>query len=187
MGFFGGSQPARKPSRAAIRTRPKPPEPRPGSGSGGDPLSAEFSRAMAELQLKTSAHVSAWHMDEAEWSVDQGIGSIVFTIPRRRITATAPVQIIGTYDTSDSTWLWGWSNPSLSAGLVSDARKMKEYGQAHGYQMLTSPKGTCPEAMAWNLVALACLRCGRQGAYRGPAGTTMVFMTFGDVAISKSP
>ena len=184
MGFFGGSKPSRRTSRPIVRARVQ------GANgtqncSGNALFMSECGRAMEELKLKTSAHVGTWHMDEAEWSVDQENGKIEFTDLRRKILATADVQIIGTYDTNDSTWLWGWANPSLSEGIVADAKNMKEYGLKHSFNALTSSKCKCPDSMAWNLVALSCMVCGRQGAYRGPSGTTMVFMTFGEVTIAK--
>lgn len=106
MGFFGGSQPMRPASRRpAPKTTPSP------------AFNAECDKAMAELQLRTGAHVGAWHMDECDWTVDQGTGQITFTDKKRGIAATAPVQIIGTYNTEDSTWLWAWSPaPGTSTG-----------------------------------------------------------------------
>ncbi len=174
MGFFGGSQPKRPASRR--------PAPRPTPSPSFD---AESDKAMAQLQLRTSAHVGAWHMDECAWTVDQGTGQITFTDTKRGIVATAPVQIIGTYNTEDSTWLWAWANSSMEAALVTDAQKLKAYGAEKGYAKLTAAKMKCDEMTAWKLAAMACMVCGQQGAYRGPAGTTMVFMTFGTVAMKK--
>jgi hypothetical protein len=39
---------------------------------------------------------------------------------------------------------------------------------------------------AWEFTALACHLCDAQGAYRGPAGTALVFMTFGEVTLAQS-
>ena len=41
------------------------------------------------------------------------------------------------------------------------------------------------EDEAWEFTALACQLCRAQGAYRGPAGTALVYMTFGEVTLSK--
>jgi hypothetical protein len=57
---------------------------------------------MEELRLKTAAHDGAWRLGEAAWNVDQETGTIVFT-RSDGITATCPVQIIGTYNTEDGT------------------------------------------------------------------------------------
>jgi hypothetical protein len=37
----------------------------------------------------------------------------------------------------------------------------------------------------WHMAALANRLCERNGVYRGPAGTTFVFFTFGQVQLSK--
>lgn len=175
MGFFGGTQSKRPASR---RSAPKP-------SPGSPAFDAECDKAMAELQVRTGAHVGSWHMDECDWSVSQDTGQIAFTDKKRGVVASAPVQIIGTYNTEDSTWLWAWANSSMDAALVKDAQKLKTYGAEKGYGMLSTAKMKCDEMTAWKLAALACMVCGQQGAYRGPAGTTMVFVTFGTVAMKK--
>lgn len=174
MGFFRSSPPKRPVAR---RSAPKT--------ASSSSFKAECERAMAELQLRTSAHVSAWHMDECEWAVSQDSGLITFTDHKRGMVATAPVQIIGTFNTQDSTWLWAWANPSMQPALVTAAQKLKQYGTAKGYATLTAAKVKCADTAAWKFAALACMVCGQQGAYRGPAGTTMVFMTFGPVELTK--
>jgi hypothetical protein len=150
--------------------------------------SAEFrllmDQSMEELRLKTAAHDSGWHLAKASWAVDQDTGTIVFTRPDG-ITATCPVQIIGTYNTGNGTWLWGWDHPSVIPPLQKDARKVRAYGEQHGSARLTTQKLSCTEEEAWQFAALACKLCEAQGAYRGPSGPTLVFMTFGTVSLSK--
>lgn len=143
-----------------------------------------IAQSMEELRLKTQAHDAAWHLGEADWSVDQDQGQIVFD--HKGITATAPVQIVGTYNSEDSTWLWGWDHPSVVPALQQHARRVREYGDEHGISQLTTRKLACTENQAWEFAALACKLSGAQGAYRGPAGSAFVFLTFGDVTLTKS-
>jgi hypothetical protein len=152
--------------------------------AGEGDFRALLDRCMEELRLKTAAHDSAWQLGAADWNVDQDTGLIVFT--GKKITATAPVQIIGTYNTQDGTWLWGWDHPSVLPALQEHARQVHEYGEQHGIAPLTTPKLACDEIEAWELTALACHLCGAQGAYRGPAGTALVYMTFGEVTLTQS-
>ncbi len=144
---------------------------------------ALVERSMEELRLKTAAHDSGWGLGEADWAVDQDTGLITFT--GRKMTATAPAQIIGTYNTQDGTWLWGWDHPSVADNMAECARQVHEYGERHGIEDLTTRKLACDEMRAWEFTALACHLCGAQGAYRGPAGTALVFMTFGKVTLSQ--
>ncbi|MGZ9275415.1 MAG: DUF6882 domain-containing protein [Nitrospira sp.] len=144
-----------------------------------------IEQSMEDLRAKTAAHEAAWKLGQASWSVDQEAGTIVFTRPDG-IAATALVQIIGTYNTQDGTWLWGWANPSLAPTLVDHSSRLRAYGQERGIERLTTRKLVCSEDGAWELTALACKLCDAQGGYRGPAGPTLVFMTFGTVALSGS-
>lgn len=143
---------------------------------------ALIERSMEELRLKTAAHDSGWGLGAADWAVDQDTGLITFTGPK--MTATATAQIIGTYNTEDGTWLWGWDHPSVADNMAEHARQVHEYGERHAIDGLTTRKLACDEMQAWEFTALACHLCEAQGAYRGPAGTAMVFMTFGAVALS---
>ncbi len=88
--------------------------------------------------------------------------------PRR----PAPVQIRGTYDTADGTWLWGWDHPSVQPPLDEHARKLKAYGQEHGIAPLTTRKLSCTEADAWDFA-----RAGPPPAQRRPGRLSRPFRT----------
>ena len=148
-------------------------------------LQTQIEMAMYALQALTAAHDGTWRLGEAAWNVDQDQGTITFE-PPNGMRVTAPVQIIGSYDTQDGTWLWSWNNPSIKEPLTADARNVQSLGQEKGYEVLTTPKLTCSEEQCWELTALACMMAGAQGAYRGPAGSVRVFMTFGQITLSKA-
>lgn len=143
-----------------------------------------LDRSMEELRAKTQAHVEGWGLGKCDrWDLDQEDGRLVFTSPT--LTATAPAQIIGTYSTQSGTFLWGWDHPSVEPALQKDAKKVRKFGEENGLELLTTQKVECTEDEAWEFTALACLLCGSQGAYRGPAGPALVFMTFGKVTLSQ--
>jgi len=140
-------------------------------------------RAMEELRLKTEAHMGTWPLVESDWSVDQDEGVIEFTTDE--VAAVAPVQIIGTYNVADETWLWGWANSSIVPELQRDSLRLQESAVELGFPWLAEPRIACSEDEAWELTAVACHLCGGQGAYRGPAGETLIFMTFGNVTLQR--
>jgi hypothetical protein len=80
-----------------------------------------LDRSMEELRIKTAAHDATWQLSKADWDIDQDAGTITFTSPNG-ITATCPVQIIGTFNTLDNTWLWGWDHPSVDPALQEHAK-----------------------------------------------------------------
>ncbi|MGW0084174.1 DUF6882 domain-containing protein [Streptomyces sp. NPDC003393] len=48
------------------------------------------------------------------------------------------VAVLGTYDTQERSWVWGWANPGLrGTEVVSPASAVERYGRAHGIVELT--------------------------------------------------
>ena len=138
-----------------------------------------------ELKLKTDAHAQVLGLDKIiRWDLVQDSGNLVFLLPDG-MKAVCPAQIIGTYNSEDHTWLWAWANPSIDEKLKVDSLKLRKYGEEHHIDRLTTRKWVGTEDDAWSMVALAVKLCGEQGAYRGPAGPTSVYIAFGEIVLSK--
>ena len=145
-----------------------------------------IERSKNELQMKTSAHDGLWHISEASWNADIEAGAIEFHNGKgQRITA--PMQVVGTYNSEDGTWLWGWDHPSVPPSAAKDATLAREFGARHGLEEYTTRKIECDMDLAWEFAAVACHLAGAQGVYSGPSGPTRVFMTFGTTTISAGP
>jgi hypothetical protein len=142
------------------------------------------ARSLEELRTKTASFDRLFQIGEADWQLDQDQGEIVFTSPKG-LVATAPAQIAGTYNTDDGTWLWSWDNPSIAEALTAHAKLARQYGAKRKIAELTTRKLKITEEKAWELAALTCKLGNDQGVYRGPAGATMVFITFGEVKLQK--
>lgn len=147
-----------------------------------EPVEIVFERADSEIKLKTQLFRSIFGTEKYDWSVDLGAGTIQFTSATKVVTAS--VQVIGTYNTLDGTFLWGWDHPSVPKERGADARLARQYGQLHQLPLFTTRKIECTEEQAWSFAAVALYLSGAQGAYRGPSGTTLVFMTFGEMKIT---
>jgi hypothetical protein len=150
--------------------------------SGFDTL---VKQSMSELEDKASATMHFFRLDLAEWGLDQSTGVITFTAPDG-VKATAPAQIIGTYNSDDRSWLWAWDNPSVTDRVKAHSQKVRYYGENHGIAELTTPKLHITEKRAWELTALGCKLNECQGTYRGPAGKTFAFITFGKLELTKT-
>lgn len=141
--------------------------------------------SIEELKLKTQAHKEIWGLDKIErWDLSQDTGELVFSFADGA-KAVCPAQIIGTYNSEDHTWLWAWANPSIDEKLKKVSLKVRTYGQENKIERLTKSKWVGTEEDAWAMAALAVKLGEEQGAYRGPAGTTLVFISFGEVKLSK--
>ncbi len=144
-----------------------------------------IQQSLKGLRGQTAINNGTWHLDEAlEWSADQDAGTLVFTLPKG-VVASASFQIVGTYNSEDGTFLWGWDHPSVQAPLRKDAQLARDWGEKHGIKDYTTRKLKCSEEKAWEFTAVAARLGAASGAYRGPSGSTYVFMTFGRIALRK--
>jgi hypothetical protein len=153
-------------------------------GPSGDSFPLLLDAAVAELNAKNEAN-TAWGLGSFDrWDLDQEIGNLVFTKADGTKVA-AKAQIIGSFSTNDNSWLWAWDNPSIVDGMKDHARQVRSYGERQKIEKLTTRKWVGTEADAWAMTALAVKLTNAQGAYRGPAGKSYVFMTFGEVQLAR--
>ena len=153
----------------------------------GYDIEAQFEKAYNHLATLTQAHQDGWGLGTSDrWDVDMDAGTITWTFADGTIV-TAPMQVVGTYNALDNTFLWGWDHPSVSEPLSRDAKAVLDFARKHDIDFLQNAKIECSEQDVWDYVALATLLCDRQGAYRGPADSTYLFMTFDKVSIQKKP
>ena len=141
-------------------------------------------RAVNCLELKTEASNKTWNLATASWEVDLDRGVIEFRNDKGWLIS-APVEVIGTYNTLDGTFMWGWDHPSVPEQSAHAAKQVLAYGKRHGISKMTTRVVKISEKEAWQFTALADYLTSGNGAYRGPTGKTHVFMTFGEVTISK--
>jgi hypothetical protein len=145
-----------------------------------------IEQSIEGLRAQTSAHSATWHLgNESEWSADLDSGRISFLFADGT-TATADVQIVGTFNTEEGAFLWGWDHPSVPEPLGQHARLAKDFGHRHGLPAYQERLVECTEDDAWEFTAVAARLGSANGAYRGPAGTTLVYFTFGEIRIERS-
>lgn len=149
-------------------------------------IEAFIAGSVKGMQLVTEAHKKAWRLgQEKSWSVDEKKGKIIFSFSDG-IQASAQAQIVGTFNTKDNTFMWGWGHPSVSQDLQRHAARVKVFGEQYGSEELTTKEVQCTEARAWEYTALAMLLSEANGAYRVLVGSdTAIFMTFGEVALDR--
>ena len=147
----------------------------------------QFIEAAREgLRLQTSAHSSTWRLGkEEQWSASLDTGVIVFEFADGG-KVTAPIQVVGTYNQEDGTFLWGWDHPSVPETLRKHATVARQWGEKNKVKNFMSSKVSCSEEDAWGFAAVTNRLAKANGVYRGPSGTTLVFMTFGEVKLEKT-
>lgn len=150
-----------------------------------DAIESFIAAAIDSLAQQTSAHMNSWRFGHEEsWDADLDRGEIIFQF-EDGIAAVAPIQVVGTYNLNDGTFLWAWDHPSIPEPLRAHAKLALAWGQANGLQAFTSRMVNCTEDEAWSFTAVANRLAGANGAYRGPSGSALVFMTLGEIRLFK--
>jgi hypothetical protein len=131
-----------------------------------------------------AAHARAWGLGTAgRWDLDQRTGLITWTFPDK--TATAPAQILGSFNAASESWLWAWANDSILPEMSRDARAVRDWGQVHGHRALTEPKVHGDASTAGALVALAVRITRATGYYKGGDSGAIPIITFGPVTLTS--
>jgi hypothetical protein len=147
---------------------------------------ANYMEAAIEgLRRQTSVHASSWHFGREEtWAADLDEGRVVFTFSDGT-RAIAPIQVVGTYNTLDGTFLWGWDHPSVPDSLRDHAKLAQQWGTVNHVRDFTERSVTCSEDDAWRFAAVTNRLADATGIYRGPAGPALVFMTLGEIRLER--
>lgn len=145
---------------------------------GKTPEQKFLADALTRLQTWSAKHTAAWGLGtETQWNLDMNAGQLRLSFADGR-EMDCPVQVIGTYNTRNGSFLWGWDHPSVPEPLRRAARQVRDYGEKHAIERFTTRTIDCSEADAWEITAAAAQLDDVTGAYRGDAGGTWVYMTF---------
>lgn len=145
-------------------------------------LTSACQAAMAWLREVTEEQGRQWGLgQEANWNVDLNEGWLRWSFEGGRVMQ-ADVQVIGTHNTRDGSFLWGWDHPSVPAPLRRAAQGLRAWGEARAEQALTTRSVAATELQAWEWTALAAQQYGASGAYRGRSDATWVYMVYGPVS-----
>ena len=148
-----------------------------------DDAQAYVQQSVGGLQAQLAANDGLWRLSEAaSWSVDQDQGQITFSFDNGK-RARAPVQIIGTYNPANGTFLWGWDHPSVLPPMRQHAALAKAWGEQHQQPQYTTRLVRCTEEEAWAFTAVAARLGGASGAYRARSGGPIVFVSFGTITL----
>lgn len=134
------------------------------------------------IEQLAQAHQS-WGLGSADrWNLDQRTGVISWTFPDK--VATAPAQIISSYNPSAGSWLWSWANQSILPGMSRAAHAVRDWGTANGVAALTDPKVDVDDETAASLAALAVRITRATGFYRGTGSAAIPIITFGAITLT---
>lgn len=133
-------------------------------------------RAEDHLQALDENNETDWRLSETRSALDLSGRRLVFTRPNGG-QVMADIHTVGILG-HGGAWSWTWEHPQIERALQAEARKLRDYGERHGYESLTRTRFPSTEVEAWGLTAVACLQARAAGAWRIriPAGYLYVLL-----------
>lgn len=130
-------------------------------------LAQDISTAAAWLCERNRAQAREWGLgEETRFDGDQDAGVL-----RLRFETGAgvdlPMQILGSFNPSERTFRWAWANTSVDGRLSAAAALVRGWGEANEVAAFTQVSLPAPFDEIAGLVALAAMRAGCDGVYRG--------------------
>ncbi len=118
-----------------------------GMSTAGPQDISELVKAGRDLIAALAEAHSGWGCGTAEdWGLDQTTGLIAWGFPDR--IATAPAQILASYNRSEGSWMWALANGSILPPLRRDSERVREWALDNGHPELAEPLVTADEQLA---------------------------------------
>lgn len=138
-----------------------------------------------ELIEQTSlAHSRRWGLGTARrWVLDQDVGRVTWSFEDH--VASAPAQILGSWNNKVSTFVWSWDNESIQAPLCTAAEAVRAFGVENGVSALATSPLKLDEEQVRDLVALAFRVGGCTGLYHPFDGQLATYIVFGPVTVEE--
>jgi hypothetical protein len=116
---------------------------------------------------------------------NEATGQLVFSDASATPRILASVQVVGSVDTENRSWVWSWANPDVDPALCKDIREVQLLGETRQIEQLTTPFWEGDAVDGWEMTSITAYVLQAQGAYRAPTppGFTYMVMT----AIQRVP
>lgn len=139
-----------------------------------------------ELIEQTScAHSERWGLGAARrWVLGQDVGRVTWSFEDH--VASAPAQLLGSWNSKVGTFVWSWDNETIQAPLCATAQAVREVGAENGVSALATSPLKLEEGQVLDLVALAFRVGGCTGLFHPYDGQLATYIAFGPVTVEES-
>lgn len=111
--------------------------------------------------------------------LNESTGQLVFSDSSVTPRVIADIQVVGSVNTANRSWLWSWANPDVEPALCKDILEVHMVGETKRIEQLTTPFWEGDAVDGWEMTSICAYVLQAQGAYRAatPEGFTYMVMT----------
>ena len=145
------------------------------SNDEGDPVAQAAEKGMLQMTYSQDLHerLGIWPSNIPGFDQAEGV---IFFLDLDGREVVAPIQVVGSVDTDDDTWLWAWDNPSVFEPLKQTALHVRAFGEKHRSADLTTASLPCTYDEAWKFAAIAFELAGGFDVYSVPQDHGWIFV-----------
>jgi hypothetical protein len=141
---------------------------------------SEFVHPLVHAGMEKNNAFFLKYGKRARWDWDNSSSILTFsdpTLPALRVHCS----VVGT--TEGDSWQWSWANKNIPSLEKADMEKVREFGEAHGYDKLTTPFLVADEYTGWEMTAVTEHVLDALGAYRFPTDHGFCYVAFRRVEV----
>lgn len=138
----------------------------------------EFLHPLTHEAMEKNKRFEAQYGRHERWDWDDASSTLTFSdggVPKLRIR----VSIVGT--TEGDSWEWSWANRNVPDSNKRDIEKVRDFGEANGYEKLTSAFLEADEHTGWEMTAVAVHILKAPGFYRFPTERGHCYLVYRDI------
>jgi hypothetical protein len=135
----------------------------------------EFLHPIVHESIEKNQQFDAKYGDHERWDWDDNAATLTFPnggVAKLRIH----VSVAGT--TEGDQWEWSWANRNFKAHTKLDMEKVREYGEAKGFDKLTTAFLDADEYTGWAMTSVAVHVLNAPGSYRFPTDRGYCYLVY---------
>lgn len=111
----------------------------------------------------------------AQYDWDDEAVTLTFSHP---ILPTVRIDVTVVGSTEGNSWEWSWANSNYGDRSKLGIEKVRQFGEANGYENLTSAFLNADEDTGWEMTAVAAHLLDAPGAYRFPTDAGHCYLVY---------
>jgi hypothetical protein len=138
----------------------------------------KFLHPLIHESMEKNNRLREKHGQHERWDWDCDSATLTFSDagqPKLRIQCS----VVGT--TQGDSWEWSWANSNIPAHEKSDIERVREFGEAEGFDKLTSKFLDADEYTGWEMTAVAAHVLGAPGSYRFPTEHGYCYLVYREI------
>ncbi len=138
----------------------------------------EFLHPIVHESMEKNERFDLKYGKRERWDWDTDSATLTFSnAGQRRLQVHC--SVVGT--TQGDQWEWSWANRNIPESEKRDIERVRNFGEANGYDKLTSSFLDADEYTGWEMTAVAVHLLESPGSYRFPTDHGFCYLVFREI------